>query len=614
VTTIASRVPNPADAVIRNVLRLINWIRSNLLVAGITLVLIWVVGVPIISVINLSFRSGSLAIPGGLTLQNYKDAFSNPQFGPAVKNTLIYAVTVTVISVTLATLFAWLVERTDMPGRNIAWVLMLLPLAMPGMLDSMAWILMLSDHIGILNVAGRSVLSGFGYHSATGPFNIYSLPGMIFIEALRGSSTLFLMMVAAFRLMDPSLEEAAAMSGVSTARTLRKVTIPLALPALLSATMYAFVANLDSVEIPLLIGIPAGIFLLPTLIWFTAAQSGNYTLSAAYTTLFILVTLVMVVIYYRVVLRKAGRFAAVSGKGYRPRRTQLGKWRWPALGVFVVYFFLTIGMPVLVLIYASLLPAYRLPSWNAFHSFTLANYRELAHSPMIVESAKNTLILAVETATITMVLSFLVAWLVVRRRVKGGVALDAIAFVPHAIPSIAIGVALIAFYLSPYARWTHIYGTVTIMVLAMMTRYLAFGTRTANGAMTQLGNELEEAGYMSGVGRFRVMLRITFRLLTPAFLAGWLWVAAHALKNLSVPLLLAGPSNGTIATTLYFYWQRKADFSLSAALGVAMVAVLAVLAVGARRLIAAGFTGETSTRPSRSEKKEPKQESTKVLV
>jgi len=130
------------------------------------------------------------------------------------------------------------------------------------------------------------------------------------------------------------------------------------------------------------------------------------------------------------------------------------------------------------------------------------------------------------------------------------------------------------------------------MVLALMTRFMAFATRSSNSSMTQLGNELEEAGYVSGVGRLKVLMRITFRLLSPAFIAGWIWIAAHAIKNLSIPLLLATPDNGTIATTLYFYWQRKADFSLAAALGVSLVAVLAVLAIGARRLIAQGFSAQ----------------------
>jgi iron(III) transport system permease protein len=174
--------------------------------------------------------------------------------------------------------------------------------------------------------------------------------------------------------------------------------------------------------------------------------------------------------------------------------------------------------------------------------------------------------------------------------VRGGVALDAISFIPHAIPSVAIGVALISFYLHPWTRWTQIYGTIAIMVLALMTRYMAFATRSSNAAMTQLGAELEEAGYVSGVGRLKVMFRVTLRLLSPAFIAGWIWIAAHTIKNLSVPLMLSTPDNQTIATALYFYWQRKADFSLASALGMILVAFLAILAVISRKVIAAGFT------------------------
>jgi iron(III) transport system permease protein len=530
--------------------------------------------------------------PGNFTLQNYRDAYGNPQTAPALGNTILYAVVVSVASLAMATLFAWLLERTDMPGRNIAWVLMILPIAMPGMLASMAWILMLSENIGLINVMMRNFLSVFGVDMESGPFNIYSLEGMIFVEALRGSSTLFLMMVAAFRVMDPALEEAANVAGVKNRQVFRKITLPLVLPALLAASMYAFIGNLDDLDTPLLIGVPAGIFLLPTLIWFTASQNSEWGLSSAYTTIFLIITILMVIIYYRVVLRKVGQFAAITGKGYRPRRLRLGKWRYAALGAFFMYFIVTIALPLIVLIWASVLPAYEVPSWDALQKLTLDNYRELASAPQIVSSAWNTLKLAIFTAFATMILAFLVSWLVVRQRVKGGVALDAMAFIPHAIPSVAVGVALVAFYLNPWTRWTHIYGTIMIMVLALMTRFMAFATRSANSSMTQLGNELEEAGYVSGVGRVKVLLRITFRLLSPAFIAGWIWIAAHAIKNLSIPLLLATPDNGTIATTLYFYWQRKADFSLAAALGVALVAVLAVLAVAARRLIAQGFSAQ----------------------
>lgn len=580
------------DGLLSLLRRLWELVKHHYLAALITLGLLWVVGVPILSVINFSFRDGTPAAPGSLTLQNYRDAYGNPQTLPALRNTIIYAVVVSLVSLVLATLFAWLVERTDMPYRNVAWVLMILPIAMPGMLSSMAWILMLSEKIGVLNMAIRGALGFVGLDMDTGPFNVYSLEGMILVESLRGSSTLFLMMVAAFRVMDPSLEEAAQAAGVRNWKIFRKVTLPMVTPALLAAGTYALMGNLDDLDTPLLLGVPAGVFLLPTLIWFTASHNSEWGLSSAYTTMFLVMTLLMVVVYYAVVIRKTGKFASITGKAYRPRRMQLGKWRYAALGLFFFYFLVNIGVPLLILLWASLLPVYEPPSIEAFSRLTFSNYAELFSAPQIVDSAYNTLKLAAFTCLATMILSFLVSWLVVRQRVRGGIALDAISFIPHAIPSIAIGVALISFYLNPLAQWTQIYGTIAIMVLALMTRYLAFGTRTANSAMSQLGSELEEAGYANGVGKLRVLFRVTFRLLMPAFVAGLIWVAAHTIKNLSVPLLLATPDNGTIATSLYFYWQRKADFSLAAALGMSLVAVLTVLAIVGRKVIAAGFSGK----------------------
>jgi len=566
------------------------WVKDSYLAIGISAALLWVVGVPLLSVITFSFRDGTPIAPGQFTLQNYRDAYLNPLTGPALLNTVAYAVVVSVVSLVMATLFAWLVERTDMPGRNFAWVMMLLPIAMPGMLASMAWILLLSDNTGLINVITRGALALVGVHLESGPFNIYSLEGMIFVEGVRGSTTLFLMMVAAFRLMDPSLEEAARISGARSGHTFRKVTLRLMLPAILAAGTYALIGNLDDLETPLLIGLPAGIFLLPTLIYFTASQHAQWGLSAAYTTIFMLFTIAMVVVYYRVVVRRAGRFATVTGKAYRPRRASLGRWRYPALGLFVVYFTVTIALPTLVLVWASVLPVYELPSFDALGKLTLDNYVTLFHQRQIVRSVVNTGVLGGLTATATMGLAFLVAWLVVRQRVKGGVGLDAVGFIPRAIPSVAVGVALISFYLNPWLRWTGVYGTMAILVLALMTRYMAFATRTSNSSMTQLGKELEEVAYVSGVGRARTLFSITFRLLAPAFLAGWIWVAAHAVRNLSIPLLLSTSRNQTIATTLYFYWQRKADFSLASALGVAFLAVLSLVAIVGRRLISTGYS------------------------
>lgn len=580
------RKPGPAS----RVSRVWAWLRQRLLSLSISAALLWVVGIPLVFVIMFSFRDGTPVEPGNLTFDNYTQAYGNPQTFSALGNTIVYALVVSVVSLTMATIFAWLLERTDMPGRNWAWVMMLLPIAMPGMLASMAWILLLSPKVGLINVMSRGLLSLVGVHIETGPFNIFSLWGMIFVEGIRGSTTLFLLMVAAFRLMDPAMEEAATISGAGGFYTFRKITLKLMTPAILAAGMFALIGNLDDLETPLLIGVPAGVFLLPTLIYFTASQGGNWGLSSAYTVMFLAITVTMVVFYYRVVLRKTGQFATITGKAYRPRRHKLGRWRHAALMLFVLYFFFAIALPSFVLIWASLLPAYEVPSLDAFRRLTFDNYLALPETPRIASSIWNTVVLGTWTATATMGLAFLVSWLVVRQRVRGGLGLDVMAFIPRALPSVAIGVSLVAFYLNPAIRWLPIYGTMAIMVLALMAGYMAFASRAANSAMVQLNAELEEAAYVSGIGKLRTLARITLRLLSPAFIAGWIWVLAHAMRNLGIPLLLATSDNQTIATTLYYYWSRKGDFSLTSALGVMLLLTLMVVAVIGRKFVAAGFT------------------------
>lgn len=573
----------PANAIWR-------FLREHGLVFFITALLLWVVGAPIGFLTWFSFHRGSPINPGEFTFNNYLTVYSSPLTYPALLNTVIYAGVVTVFGLGLAALLAWLVERTDMPCRDFAWTVMLLPLAMPGLLASMAWILMLQPKTGLVNLPLRWLLAQFGIVLDTGPLNIYTLQGMIFVESIRGSTTLFLMMVGAFRLMDPALEEAALISGAGTFKTMRKVTLGLMLPAILAAGMYAFLGNLEDFETPLLIGLPAGVYILPTLIYFTAYQSPQHGLAAAYTSIFLIITVVLVVVYYRVILRNAERYASITGKGFRPRRMSLGRWRHLAFGLFLLYFGLNIALPLLVLIWASLLPVYQVPSLEILSKISLSNYARMLQEDAIVSSIMNTIYLATITATGTMALAFMVSWLVVRQKVRGGVALDAISFIPHAIPTVAIGIALVIFYLHPAIRWIGIYGTMLIMALALMTRYLAFGTRSSNAAMTQINKELEEAAYLSGAGRIRTAIKITTPLLLPTFVAGWVWVAAHAFRNLTIPLMLSTAGTQTIATILYHYWERKADFPLASALGVSLLLSMSVVIFLARKLIARGYT------------------------
>ena len=565
-------------------------IKANSLSIGIAFLLVWIVGAPVVTLIISSLRHGDFISPGPFTLDNYKTVYLGAQTYPALINTLIYASVVSAISLTLATVFAWLVERTDMPGKNLAWTMMLIPLAMPGILRSMAWILLLSPNTGIINVGLRHALGWWDVQLQTGPLNVFTLPGMIFVEAMGGSTTLFLLMVGAFRLMDPSLEEAARVSGAGSWTTLRRVTLGLMKPAVLAAAMYAFLGNLDDFEVPLLIGLQAGIYLFPTLIYFTAYITPSYGLASAYASIFIIFTLVMVWIYYTVVIRHADKYASITGKGFRPRRLTLGRWRWLALGLFLVFFVLNILLPFFTLVWASLLPTYMAPSVAALQYVTLRNYVTLVQEPLIVSATVNTVLLGIAAATATMGLAYLVSWLIVRLKITGAIFFDAIAFLPHAIPTVAIGLALIAFYLNPAINWLPIYGTMWIMILALMTRYLAFATRTSNAAMTQLHRELEEAARTSGANKIITLWKITFPLLLPPFIGGWIWVFAHTIRSFTIPLLLATPGNETVAVLMFQFWDRKTDFALASTVGVAMLVVMGLLTFIARKYIASGFT------------------------
>jgi iron(III) transport system permease protein len=399
------------------------------------------------------------------------------------------------------------------------------------------------------------------------------------------------MLVAGFRLMDPALEEAGAMSGARTGYTLRKITLPLMLPTLLATWMYSFIGTLDDFETPLLIGLPAQIYLLPTVIYFTAYLSSAWGLAAAYATIFLIISVFLVVLYHRVVLRRTSQFATISGKAFKPRQIELGRMRWPALALVIVYFFLAVLLPLLILLLASLLPFYRVPSRDMLGDLTLANYGRLFSETRVLRAAANSLWVAFWVATGTMTLAFLLAWAIVRQRVPGRIILDSIAFIPHAIPAVVVAVAMIMFYLSPVMHWTGLYGGFVVLSLALVTRFIAFASRTSNAAMTQIEASLEEAAYVSGARKARVLARILFPLLLPSFVAGWIFVAANAFRNLNVSLLLSTPQNELISVTLYDYWERQADFSMAATLGVVLVVGLALLTILARQMIARGYSG-----------------------
>jgi iron(III) transport system permease protein len=546
---------------------------------------IWLIVVPLFTLLVFSFRLGTPWQPGAFTLQHYLTAYSDPQVYTMFANTALLAAVSTVIALAVAVFFAFLTERTDMPFRNVAWGLMLVPMAVPGILFAISWVFLLSPKIGLINVWLRSLLALVGIEMTEGPLNIYGLGGMIFLEGIRGVTTTFLIVVGAFRAMDPSLEDAARVSGAAPRTSFFRIFIPLLTPALFAAGMYSFMTHLEALEIPIVIGFPAGIYVFPTYIYFTAQRfmPPQYGLSAALGASFLLVS-ILLVWGYRRITAQSGRFATITGKGYRPRLIRLGKWRYPAFGAFLLYFTLTIAAPTLILLWRSLVRFYVPPSWSALAQVTLRNYWEVLAEEQILLALVNTVIVGFATATLTMVLCLIIAWAIVRTKAKGRALLDALTFLPHAIPGVTIGIALIFLYLNPPLNYLPLYGTIWIIVLGLSVGYIAFGSRAMNGAVTQIHIELEEAGKVSGASWTTIMRRIIFPLLLPAFVGGWIWVASHSLRSFSVPLILSSKNSLVLSVVMWDLWNNGRA-GPTAALGVLLIVALAILTIGGRAIV-----------------------------
>jgi iron(III) transport system permease protein len=451
------------------------------------------------------------------------------------------------------------------------------------MLFTISWVMLLTPSIGFINVILRGMLDFIGIHLSEGPFNIYTLPGMFFLDGIRAMPTLFLMIVGGFRMMDPTLEEAALVAGASKWYTLRRVTLPVLFPTILVGFIYSFIGAMENFEIPAVVGIPAKIFVFSTKIFFEATSQSppNFGLSNAFAVTFISISIVLLFWYIRAT-RAVEKFATVTGKGYRPRVLDLGKWRYFALGLFLCYFCMAVVLPMTILLWNSLMPFYQTPSLKGMANISLTNYHFVFNTPKVALALKNTLILVLATPPITMFFAFMVSWVAIRTQIRARRALDLIAFLPQTMPSVVIGLALVMVYLK--FQFIPIYGTLLIVGVGFLTKYVAFGTRTATSGIMQIHKELEEAAAISGATPFQKMTRITLPLIAPVFINGCIWVAIHTMRELSIALMLLSKKNVVISTIIWDYWQ-DGEAGPTAALGVLLISALVIITTAGRILV-----------------------------
>ena len=550
---------------------------SSIFAGGLLALLVLIVGVPVAMVVLMSLRTGFPGEGGPLTLVNFIRVYGDPATYEVLVNTVLFATGAVAVTVLFAVPLVWLLMRTDLPYKKTIYVLLTVGILIPVFLRTIAWILLLSPRIGLVNQWAAQI---FGLKHPL--VSLYNIPGMAFIQGVSFVPSAFFMLAAAYRTMDPALEEAAYTAGVSKLQTFLRINIPITLPAIAGVMVYLFMTAIAVFEVPAIIGLPARILVLSSLIYSSANPPTGlpeYGLAGAYGSVMLLVGLVLAYFYVRLV-RQGKKYTVITGRGYRPREIALGRWKWPALAFVSFYLSMEVFIPFLMLLWTSFLPHLQLPSAAALSSVTLKNYLTIPDyagaRPFI-----NTAILMVAVPTCAMFLSVLVSWVVIRSQVSFRGILDTAAFLPHAFPSILLAVGLGYLGLA-YSGVFPFYGTIMIIVIAHTIAWIAYGTRTTNSVMIQVHRELEEAGKVAGISTPTVFTRIVLPLVAAGVFNSWIWISMLSYREVTMALTLGSRQNTVISTVVWQFWGSGWVPEVSA-LGVILI-LFALVAVGALRI------------------------------
>ena len=498
------------------------------------------------------------AAPDGslvFTLERFGAILGQRGFAQSAANSFLFSLGSAIFALLLGGVMAWLVERTNTPLKPLAYLTTIISMGTPYVLYVSAWLLLLAKS-GPINTWYRQV-SG----TSDVLINVYGLGGMILIEGLLWSPLVFLLLGATLRNFNPELEEAARMSGAGPWATIRRITLRLSLPSILALAMLVFIRALEAFEVPALVGLPGRVHVLTTDIYDTMHLSMPPDLGSASALSVILLVLVSVLLYfYGRLTRNAERFATITGKNFRPNRLDLGVWRYAAAGLLVLNFVLLLVLPLIILVWASLLPFYQTFSWAAFARITPDNYRNVLNSSRYISLLGNTFVIALVTATAVMLIASFTAWLSVRKA-PGAAALDQMATTPLVFPGIVLGVGVMQLFLEVPIG---IYGTIWIIVWAFAINYLPYGVRYSFAGMLQVHRELEEAAAVAGASPVTGFRRVVMPLLSPSLIAGWLFIFLLSTRVLSLPVLLSGPSSQTMAVAMFDLWGNGQGPELAA--------------------------------------------------
>lgn len=499
-----------------------------------------------------------------LTLANYSLIFTKSGNVQSMINSLIVVIPATIISTILAVVLSWIVARTDLPGKGIWQTLLVIPYLIPPFIGAISWTYLLGP-VGFLNKWYMSVFN------ATEPLiNIYSLGGMIFVMSIYGFAIPYIILLPTMKKINASVEESARISGASTLRTLRDVTIPILAPAILGGMLLLFMYQMADFGIPAVLGAPDQINLMTTQIYYTILSTdlpNHLQVAAAQSMILVVIGALGLYIYSK--FTNSSKYVVVSGKSGSAENTKLGHWQWIVQLFLLFVVTITFIAPMLAILVTAMSKVYGLPV--SFSNLTFANFSKLFELDYILRSLYNSFTLSVIAGIIVAFTGLIIAYMTIRANAKGAGIMNTLVAIPYAVPGTIVALAMIMAFSQPIpiVGWK-LYGTYFILLIAYIARFMNLGVTTLSSAIGQIDPSLEEASRISGATRSRSFLDIMFPLLRPSLYSAFFLVLIPALGEISLSALLWSVGNETIGVSV-FSTQMEGKVTLTAALAILLL-------------------------------------------
>lgn len=499
---------------------------------------------PILMLLYGSLHSTPPGEAGSFNLDGYREVLSAANLA-ILANTLGISLIKTALAISLAVLLAWIIARTDTPFRGSLEVLITLPFFIPPILTAMAWGMLGNPQVGTLNLVWRW-LTG----AQSSPINVYSYAGVIWHMMQYSTTFVFMFIVNGFRAMDPALEESSRMSGASSWQTFRRVTLMLMLPVITTSFLLSFIRGIESFESPLFFGLPAKIEVVTTEIYNAINQHATPDYQYATALGFVVMALMFVLIVGQWRILYGRSFQTVTGKGYTPRLIRLGPWRWLTFAICVIFFLVTVALPVGQLLIGSF---FRFVGFYDWESLTLDHYGEVFANDEFWRALTNTMFLGISGASATMVLGALIAYVTTRTNWRGRRLVEALAWLPWMTPGIVLGLGFLwAFAMLPGP--IPIYGTIWALFLAYMSLGTPVAVRIMSVSYAQLSADLEECSRVHGASFWQTLWRILIALSWQSFAVGWVLTFFGIMRELSASILLYSVGSEVLSVVLLRMW------------------------------------------------------------